>query len=94
MYQDTVNGKDNVRMEQIALEKLSPGDHATVAALRGLSVRARQRLLEMGVTSGTHLQFVRRAPFGDPIEINMQGYRLMLRCTEAQGIFVFPDKDM
>jgi Fe2+ transport system protein FeoA len=93
MHQDAVNGKENVRMEQIALEKLSPGDHGTVAALRGLSVRARQRL-EMGVTSGTHLQFVRRAPFGDPIEINMQGYRLMLRCTEAQGIFVFLDKDM
>jgi Fe2+ transport system protein FeoA len=94
MLQDAVNGKESVRMEQVALEKLSPGDHGTVAALRGLSARARQRLLEMGVTSGTHLQFVRRAPFGDPIEINMHGYRLMLRCTEAQGIFVFPEKDI
>jgi Fe2+ transport system protein FeoA len=80
-------------MEPIALESLSPGDHGTVAALRGLPPYARQRLLEMGITKGTRLRFVRRAPLGDPIEIHLKGYRLMLRCTEARGIFVFPETE-
>jgi Fe2+ transport system protein FeoA len=78
-------------MEPVALDSLSPGDHGTVAALSGLSPHARQRLLEMGVTKGTRIRFVRRAPLGDPIEIHLKGYRLMLRSTEARGIFVFPE---
>ncbi len=81
-------------MEPVALENLFPGDRGTVAALSGLPARARQRLQEMGVVKGTRLRFVRRAPLGDPIEIHVKGYRLMLRCTEARGIFVFREKDV
>jgi ferrous iron transport protein A len=79
-------------MEPVALEKLSPGEQGTVATLSGLPAPARQRLQEMGVIRGTRLRFVRRAPLGDPIEIHVKGYRLMLRCTEARGIFVFREK--
>jgi Fe2+ transport system protein FeoA len=81
-------------MEPVALEGLSPGDHGTVAGLSGLPIHARQRLQEMGVTRGTRLRFVRRAPLGDPIEIHVKGYRLMLRCAEAREIFVFREKDV
>jgi Fe2+ transport system protein FeoA len=48
----------------------------------------RQRLLEMGITRGVHVRFVRRAPLGDPIEIHLKGYRLMLRGTEARCIMI------
>jgi ferrous iron transport protein A len=93
MRKDTGIGKETLTMEPVALETLSPGDHGTVAALSGVPALARQRLQEMGVTRGTRLRFVRRAPLGDPIEIHVKGYRLMLRCTEARGIFVFREKD-
>ena len=80
-------------MEPIALVKLTPGDQGTVETLGGLPESTRCRLLEMGVTKGTRLRFVRRAPLGDPIEIHLKGYRLVLRSTEARGIFVFPETE-
>lgn len=43
----------------------------------------RTRLMEMGLTPGTHLSVVRRAPLGDPIEIKVRGYRLSIRKQEA-----------
>ncbi|MDP6977825.1 MAG: FeoA family protein [Myxococcota bacterium] len=44
------------------------------------------RLLEMGVMTGTEIEVVKLAPFGDPIEIELRGYRLSLRKREAEQI--------
>ncbi len=41
------------------------------------------RLQEMGLTAGTHFRVVKVAPFGDPIEIELRGYRLCLRKRET-----------
>jgi len=76
-------------MEPVALEDLGQGEHGIVATMVDLPGSTRQRLLEMGMTTGTRLRLVRRAPFGDPIEIHVKGCHLMLRCTEARRIFVF-----
>ncbi len=76
----------------LTLSSLSPGDSATVTDLRGVRGVARQRLLEMGVMHGARIRFVRRAPLGDPIEIHLKGYRLMLRESEASGISVLLEK--
>jgi Fe2+ transport system protein FeoA len=84
--------KEGLSMKETSLADLSPGEHGTVIAMSGLPNHARQRLLEMGVTRGSRLRFVRRAPLGDPIEIHVRGYRLMLRSTEARKIFVFREK--
>ena len=75
----------------VALSSLSPGDAGTVTSMRGVRTAARQRLLEMGLMQGVRVRFVRRAPLGDPIEIHLRGYRLMLRDTEACGISVTLD---
>jgi len=48
----------------------------------------RARLLEMGLTTGAEIQLIRFAPLGDPIEIEVRGYRLSLRKREAAGIRV------
>jgi Fe2+ transport system protein FeoA len=37
----------------------------------------------MGVIEGVAVEVVRVAPFGDPIEIRVQGYHLSLRKAEA-----------
>ena len=47
-----------------------------------------QRLREMGVLTGTRLKVVRFAPLGDPIEIEVRGYKLSLRIKEAESIEV------
>ncbi len=41
------------------------------------------RLLEMGLIPGTEFSVVKVAPLGDPIEIDLRGYRLCLRRSET-----------
>jgi ferrous iron transport protein A len=46
------------------------------------------RLREMGMLPGTRVKLVRKAPLGDPIEIEVRGYHLTLRLQEAEGVVV------
>ena len=47
-----------------------------------------RRLMEMGLIEGTEVQVVRRAPFGDPLQIRVGDYDLSLRTSEAELIDV------
>ena len=44
------------------------------------------RLLEMGLTPGVVVHVLGAAPLGDPIELELRGYRLSVRRTEAARI--------
>ena len=46
------------------------------------------RLHEMGLIPGTEFKVVKIAPMGDPIEIDLRGYRLCLRKQEMAGFEV------
>jgi len=48
------------------------------------------RLKELGLTEGALFKVVKIAPFGDPIEIDLRGYRLCLRKKETASIEVEP----
>ena len=64
---------------------LQVGQSARVAEVVGdddVSVR----LLEMGITPGVEVRLLGTAPLGDPIELDLRGYRLSLRKSEAQRI--------
>jgi ferrous iron transport protein A len=47
-----------------------------------------QRLLEMGLVPGTEFRVVKVAPLGDPVDIELRGYRLCLRKKETAGVEV------
>ncbi len=47
-----------------------------------------KRLQEMGLVEGTEFRVVKVAPLGDPVEIDLRGYRLCLRKRETAGIEV------
>jgi ferrous iron transport protein A len=49
-----------------------------------------RRLGELGFVPGTEVQLVRRAPLGDPIEIELRGYRVCLRREQLEGLMVEP----
>lgn len=49
-----------------------------------------RRLQEMGLTKGTTFRVVKVAPFGDPVEIDLRGYRLCLRKRETHGFEIEP----
>ncbi len=72
----------------IALTLLSPGESGIISGFEGIHGLTRQRLHEMGLLQGTRIRLVRRAPLGDPIQIHFKGYHLMLRNSEACGIYI------
>lgn len=50
----------------------------------------RRRLLDMGLTPGTIVKLVRKAPLGDPMQLCLRGYKLSLRMEAARDIEVEP----
>ena len=69
----------------MTLAELGKGESRTVLSVRGESLITR-RLMEMGVIPGVAVRMVKSAPFGDPLEINVRGYSLALRRSEAESV--------
>lgn len=71
-------------------ESISLADLPRVGLARVLTVdgddAASQRLRELGFTPGTEVDFVRRAPFGGPLVVQLRGYQLALRPAEARRV--------
>lgn len=44
----------------------------------------KSRFAEMGLVKGTIVKVIKKAPLGDPIEIEVRGYCLCIRQTEAE----------
>ena len=67
------------------LAELPVGARGRVNSILGadeLSVR----LLEMGLTPGVEVAVVGTAPLGDPLELELRGYRLSVRRSEAARV--------
>lgn len=73
----------------IGLDQLAPGMKGTVRVVAAEN-GARRRLLEMGFVPGTPLRVVRLAPLGDPMQVELHGYHISLRRSEARAILVEP----
>jgi len=72
-----------------SLATVAVGGQARVADVSGDDAVS-LRLLEMGLTPGTTVRVVGRAPLGDPLELELRGYRLSLRRAEAALVAVVP----
>lgn len=71
----------------LKLSELPIGSQATVRDFPGQG-SSFLRLREMGVLAGTLVTLVRTAPLGDPLEIQVRGYNLTLRRSEAEQVTV------
>jgi Fe2+ transport system protein FeoA len=69
------------------LNQLGIGCRGSVVTVGG-DVALRRRLLEMGFCNGAHVEVIRRAPLGDPIEFRLRGYCLSLRDDQARFVEV------
>ncbi|WP_457790227.1 FeoA family protein [Anaeromassilibacillus sp. SJQ-5] len=69
---------------------LKIGEKAIVTGL-GCSGALRRRIIDMGITPGAVVIMRKAAPMGDPLEINVRGYELSIRRSEAKEIWVLPD---
>ena len=73
--------------KHIKLKDMRTGQCGVVTDLGGEG-RESLRLMEMGLLPGTQIRFVRRAPLGGPLEVEMRGFHLSLRAKEAESISV------
>ena len=48
----------------------------------------KRRIMDMGITKGTEIYVRKVAPLGDPVEVNVRGYELSIRKSEAENIQV------
>lgn len=69
------------------LSMVASGARALVLRIDGDEHFAR-RLMDLGMTPGTEIALVRRAPFGDPIELVVRGSHFSIRRSEADRIHV------
>ena len=70
-----------------SLKDVKGGETATVVKLHGEGATKR-RIMDMGITKGTEIYVRKVAPLGDPVEVNVRGYELSIRKSEAENIQV------
>lgn len=69
-----------------SLSIVNTGEIVTISNLEESSLKP--KLMEMGLIAGKKLKVLFKAPFGDPIAIDLGGYVLSLRLDEARLINV------
>lgn len=68
------------------LSELRPGQKAIILNVDNLDIHL--KLMEMGCLPGEEISIEQIAPLGDPVSVQVAGYRLSLRLDEAQHIVV------
>ena len=69
------------------LRQAKVGETLKVVKLHGEGA-VKRRIMDMGITKGVELTVRKVAPLGDPVEINVRGYELSIRKTDAEMIEV------
>ena len=66
-----------------SLGELEPGQSVRLCEHHGPPLG---RLADLGMVPGTVVSLVRRAPLGDPLEIELRGFRLCVRAADVAGL--------
>lgn len=69
------------------LRDVRVGDSAKVIRVGGEGA-LRRRIMDMGVTRGVTVYVRKVAPLGDPIEVQVRGYELSIRKSDAELVEV------
>lgn len=74
-------------MQMKTLKDVKVGKSVKVVKLHGEGA-IRRRIMDMGITKGVEIYVRKLAPLGDPMELNVRGYELSLRKSDAEMIEV------
>ena len=69
------------------LKDAATGSTVTVKKITG-GGEIKRHIMDMGITKGVEIKVVKIAPLGDPMELNVRGYELSIRKSEAESIEV------
>jgi len=70
------------------LSNVQPGSTVIVTGYDKGGHACRAKLLALGLTRGTKINVVGIAPMGDPLHIELRGFHLTLRHSEADHVKV------
>lgn len=69
------------------LEHLPAGTRCRIVSLEG-NARHTERIMQLGLVPGVWCTIVRKAPFGGPLELELDAARLGVRPTRELRIYV------
>ncbi len=72
----------------MTINDLMPGETANIEALLNLPANIAKKLRDLGMTHGERITFLKRAPFGDPVWIEVRGYQLAFSVAIAKEVAV------
>lgn len=70
------------------LSQLQQGQKATIIGFSELSNDVRKKLMVMGLLPDTTVTLIRKAPMGDPLQVEVRGVSLAVRTNIADAIAV------
>lgn len=77
----------------MTLKDTKPGDSVVVIKILGEKYdEIKRRIIEFGILPGTRMEVIKVAPFGDPIQVSLLEYDLIIRKSEAEKIVVDYEK--
>lgn len=75
-------------MPKNTLKSVALGQKAVVKSVQSKNSSLRNRLLSLGLIEGREVKVTRIAPFGSTIGIELLGFSLALRLTEAEALAI------
>ena len=72
----------------IRLNQLAVGARGQLTGAPNDGPAPPERLLELGFVAGTEVTVVRRGPLGDPLELELRGYRVCIRAVDLAELWV------
>jgi ferrous iron transport protein A len=74
--------------DSMRIKDLKVGDKAVVSGYEKGNSEYRTKLLSMGLTRGVEFTLTKIAPMGDPVELEVRGFSLSLRKSEAEVLIL------
>ena len=71
----------------MTLDEMKPGQECEIVDVIADGILG-QRLLDMGFIPGTRIRVIRNAPLIDPVQLELKGYHISLRHSEAKKVEV------
>lgn len=72
----------------IGMDQLPLNCNGRIININMDSLLIKRKLTDMGLIKGTEFKVEGQAPLGDPIRINLRGYNLAIRKSDAKNILV------
>lgn len=74
--------------DTLTLDKLTIGQKARVLRINDDNPALKQRLIDMGITTGVIVKIDKISPLGDPFCLELRNYRLLVRRADVSAIEV------